>query len=437
MVKDVSENSTIDICLMGASMDTGNRGVSALAASVVKIFRSIDSEAKISFFIGNRLSKPQEVRLSNKIVPVKVVNYRLSPKAHLNEHLFWIFFLACLHRFIPVNTLQKKIIHSNTFLSGLDQSDLIGDINKGDSFSDIYGIRRLITTTMPSIIALLIGKRLILLPQTYGPFKTSIGKQIARFILSRSELNISRDQEGIKLINKLTEKEAKNSKNVFCPDVAFMLDSIKLDKMDIHPSLENIHSKPIIGLNINGLMYSGGYTRKNMFGLKLEYDKFIQNLVRQLLENTEAHILLVPHTYGPPGGINSDPDASWDVIKRLSESHKDRLHMVINEYDQSELKWIISNCDFFIGSRMHACIASLSQGIPTVAIAYSKKFIGVFDSIGSGDTVIDARLSNNEDAINKIFKYYKNRKELCIDAKKNVAKSQERIKYVFTELLKK
>ncbi|MGZ8831280.1 MAG: polysaccharide pyruvyl transferase family protein, partial [Thermoanaerobaculia bacterium] len=52
---------------------------------------------------------------------------------------------------------------------------------------------------------------------------------------------------------------------------------------------------------------------------------------------------------------------------------------------------IIGLCDFFVGARMHACIAALSQSIPTVAIAYSDKYTGVLESIGVGQLVADPR----------------------------------------------
>jgi hypothetical protein len=45
----------------------------------------------------------------------------------------------------------------------------------------------------------------------------------------------------------------------------------------------------------------------------------------------------------------------------------------------------------FIGSRMHACIAALSQGVPTVGLAYSDKFRGVFESLGLERLVADLR----------------------------------------------
>ncbi|MEM2129890.1 MAG: polysaccharide pyruvyl transferase family protein, partial [Candidatus Bathyarchaeia archaeon] len=42
-----------------------------------------------------------------------------------------------------------------------------------------------------------------------------------------------------------------------------------------------------------------------------------------------------------------------------------------------EIKGIIGSCDMFIGCRMHAVIASLSMYVPTLAIGYGTKFMGV------------------------------------------------------------
>jgi colanic acid/amylovoran biosynthesis protein len=65
--------------------------------------------------------------------------------------------------------------------------------------------------------------------------------------------------------------------------------------------------------------------------------------------------------------------------------------MISEEYDQHEMKYLIGQCDFFIGSRMHACIAALSQGVPAVGLAYSRKFLGVLRSIGVENLVVDLR----------------------------------------------
>ena len=92
------------------------------------------------------------------------------------------------------------------------------------------------------------------------------------------------------------------------------------------------------------------------------------------------------------------PRETWRATRRRAgkclipwREFTGRIHMLHGEHDQHAVKGIIGLCSFFIGSRMHACIAALSQGIPTVAVAYSKKFMGVFESAGMGHMVVDAR----------------------------------------------
>ena len=430
-----SNSAPYKVCLMGAALDTGNKGVSALCASFVKIMKEVKPEAEIALFIGNRTSVPQKLNLADQEVSLRVVNHRLSPRSKLKEHLGWIFFLACLQKVIPIAYIRKKIIQRNPFLKEMVDSDFVGDIRGGDSFSDIYGKMDLAFASLSVIAAILIGKKLILLPQTYGPFDSRLSRSIARFIISRAACVCSRDRAGIDYVRELMGDRINQDSLVFCPDVAFKLDSIKPENIDIQPPLEEGSNKPLIGINVNGLMYHGGYTQDNMFGLKIDYKALIVNLVKKILKDTDARILMVPHTFGPSGNVNSDPDASNKVIDALDGSLKTRVHMLNREYDQSQLKGVISLCDFFIGSRMHSCIAALSQGIPTIGIAYSKKFIGVFDSIDSGDTVLDARSLDEETIIVKILDCFEKRHQLSIDAKEKVAEAQARIKSVFQKLV--
>lgn len=423
------------IGFMGASLDTGNMGVSALAASVVSIILNLKPDAEILLFIGNRSSQPQEVQLSDRKIKISVVNYRLSPKARLSEHLFWILVLAILWRIIPLKYIQKKIIQSNRWLSNLDSCDFVGEICGGDSFSDIYNIRRFIFTILPDIIVLLMKKELILLPQTYGPYKSFLARRIAQFLLKHAKYIYARDKEGLSVVEKLMNKPDSMSNLSFCPDVAFSLDSVIPKKQDIEPQISTNQMKGLIGININGLLYNGGYSRANMFGLKLDYQEVVQRLIQQLLDNTTVDILFVPHTFGPSGNINSDPDATKAVYEMIELPDRQRIHRVTSQYSPHELKGIINQCNFFIGSRMHACIAALSQHIPTVGIAYSRKFIGVFNSIGVSELVIDARNINTIDAIEKVINLYQSRENYIAHLKDNVNKAKELLTSTFKSML--
>ncbi len=426
--------NNFNVCLLGASLDTGNRGVSALCASLVNLIVTSRPYAEISLLIGNRHPKPQELKLKDRRIRLNVINYRLSPRARMKEHLVFIFLMACLQRILPLKSMRKKIVDAVPFLKALSRADFIGEIRGGDSFSDIYGIKRFAVGSAPALIALLLGKSIVLLPQTYGPYNSAFAKWISRIIIRRSDRVFCRYREGVEFMKEFV-KRIPLEKVCFCPDVAFTLDVIPPEKTDIQPPLKKGFDRPLIGLNINGLMYNGGYSGSNMFGLKSDYKQFISGLLSALLEKTQADVLLVPHTFGQSGNVNSDPDASRAVLATIDEEARERVHLVMQEYNQSEIKAVIGMCDFFIGSRMHACIAALSQGIPTTGIAYSHKFIGVFDSIGSGDTVVDARITEGPEIISRVLESFERRNDVRDDIKEKVAAAQEDIKNHFEKML--
>ncbi len=422
-------------CLMGASLDTDNMGVSALAASMVKIVSTIHSDASIVLLIGNKYSEERLLKLSdNKTLPINVVNYRLSPKAKLKEHLLWILLMAFLWRIIPIESIQKKIINSTPWLESLEHADLIGEIRGGDSFSDIYGLNGFIIGSIPDLIVLLMKKNLVLLPQTYGPYQSNISRRIARYILSHAHIILSRDRESMDLVQGMLGRQNHSKQIIFCPDVAFALDSIAPQDGDIPPFINTGSLNPVIGLNINGLLYNGGYTRNNMFNLKMDYKLFVHKLSETILKETNANLLLIPHTFAPQGHIESDPDACAEVFAALSSAYKGRIQMIVGNYDQHTIKGIIGRCDFFIGSRMHACIAALSQKIPTVAVAYSKKFKGVFDSIDAGDYVIDARDEETREAVEKIGKMLEDRVQIAGRLQVQIDAAQKQQLKIFREI---
>lgn len=421
------------ISIMGASILTNNRGVSALAVSIVDIISRIDDSIDISFIIGNRDSVIQRIVTPNGIYDVPTIGYRLSLKSPFNRHLLITLLVAIMIRIIPFEFIRKLFIENFPIIKEVSDADLVADIQGGDSFSDIYGINKFLIGTIPLIIAIIMKKRVVLLPQTHGPFKSRISRLIARLILSKANTIYSRDKGSIEDVNKLfLNKKTMKPKINLCPDVAFVLQPIKPTKVHIMPPLTNNYNK-LVGVNINGLMYNGGYTRSNMFGLSVDY-KFLIKRIIELLVNSGNQVLLIPHTYGDYDNVNSDPYACDDVKKRI---YSDYVSILSSEHNQSEVKYIIGRCCFFIGSRMHSCIAALSQGIPTVGIAYSKKFYGIFESVGMEDSVVDCRINTNEIVEKKVMYLYEKRLVLQDKLKENARIISNKIIETFSIFLGK
>lgn len=434
-MRDGMKKSDFNVCVIGRLTPSGkNKGVVALGTSLLQLIAEARPGATISVLSGDESLEKWVVSTSEQNIIADCVCYVNRPRGWCRDNLPLMFLMSILWRLVPLERFRKCIISYFPSLMKIAEADLVGDIRGGDSFSDIYGKPRLILGSLPAAIALLLKRRLIFFPQTYGPYKSNISKSIARFLLNRADCVLSRDMEGIQFVKKLAPVCDAKSRIDFCPDVAFVMDPIRPGTPDIVPALPSGQNVKLIGFNVNGLVYNGGYNRQDMFGLRGDYKMLVHGLALRLLETTDAHLLMVPHNFTAPGRVESDSEACTEVIRSLQNRFEGRLHIVNSEYGAQEIKGIIGMCDFFIGSRMHSCIAALSQGIPTVGIAYSHKFKGVFDSVGFGRMVMDARHMEPSEIITKIMETYENDVNGVASLQTNVREVKGKIREVFNRI---
>ena len=415
--------------ILGTPVSASNRGVLALGASLVNLCAAEGRE--VVLMLGHRDNQPVSFRIGGQVRPVRVVNCRLSPRARVSDHLAWIVLACLLYRLFPAGTFRRALSRFTRWIAALERADLVGDVRGGDSFSDIYGMRGFLNGFLMAWTVLLVKGSMIQFPQTYGPYRNPIARVLARYILRRSSVVIARDQKSQQVAQELVGP----AKEVWLsPDVAFSLEAISPEHIEVEPPLNGSMPSGVIGMNVSGLMYSGGSTRDNMFGLKLDYRSMLPVLVTALLTDHPGELWLVPHTYGPPESVESDPEACRQVREALPEMIRGRVRIVTGEYDCHEIKGLVGQCDFFIGSRMHACIAALSQGVPCVGIAYSRKFEGVFDSVGMGEWVVDGREARSDQAVLRILELYRMRDNVRRELRVNGDDARRRLSDVFARL---
>ena len=87
-------------------------------------------------------------------------------------------------------------------------------------------------------------------------------------------------------------------------------------------------------------------------------------------------VVLIPHVYW-----NEENDVQ--LLKKIKQEFFDENRVIVIEkkYNSSQLKFLISQCRFFIGSRTHSVIAAYSSGVPTLALGYSIKSKGIAQDI--------------------------------------------------------
>ena len=362
----------IKIILMGAGFTTKNMGVWALASGAITSALRVHTDGKIFFLDYYLTEESYDVKTGNGSVSAQLLNLRYSKKFWLPNNIARLLLTALIIKFFPSQTLRNRFIGRNSLLRHIVTADVIGSIAGGDSFSDIYGIQRLIYVALPQILIILLGKPLVLLPQTLGPFKKAFTKFVAKNILKHAQKVYSRDYKSLKAARNLVGHDCSNLG--FCYDMGFMLEPIIVKERIPSWLIEHNRDCTVVGLNVSGLLLMGGYTQKNMFMLKTDYCRLIHEIIELLVQKHRAHIMLVPHVYGEGRKSESDLIACKEVYYKSKQEIHPFLHLLEDNYDHHELKALIGRCDFFIGSRMHACIAALSQCIPAVALPTAGNF---------------------------------------------------------------
>jgi len=421
------------IGLLGATFTTSNLGVSALAEGSIRALLHRFPDADVYLLDYDREARVFALDLDGHKRDIRLVNLRFSKNLFLPNNVAWLIMMALLMRLVPA--LRPLILRRNPWLREIHSTEFFAAISGGDSFSDIYGLGRLFYVSLPQILVLLCGKRLALLPQTLGPYRTWVARAVARFILRRAEIVYSRDREGVQKVHKLLGPGTPPEEVQFCYDVGFLIAPRPPERLRIAGLPEERPSgTPLVGLNVSGLLYMGGYTQNNMFGLKADYRELVSALLECLIEKKGADVLLVPHVFGGEVNPESDAAVSEQTFAAHRERYAEKLGVVRGTYDQNEIKYIIGLCDFFVGSRMHACIAALSQCIPAVAIAYSDKFAGVMASLGIVSLVVDPRKLDIQDLIHQIDETYERKDKVKEELAQRVPQVRENVLNLFRDV---
>lgn len=186
--------------------------------------------------------------------------------------------------------------------------------------------------------------------------KEAVAKDLAKYNLIVARESIT--YEAVKQVQKNT---------VLSPDPAFFM---KPMKCAVDARLE---SGNVIGIN------ASPHILKCESASGMAYENYKQ-LIRYILSETNASIALIPHVVW-----SSNDDRK--VLRQLYDDFdQDPRLVLVEDHTAPELKYIISQCSFFVGARTHATIAAYSSCVPTLVVGYSVKARGIArDLFGTED----------------------------------------------------
>lgn len=362
----------IEVALLFHSSKSDNFGVGALTLSEVNILRHLATE------LGAQLK-------------ITIVDWKDPRKPYVTGPDIEV-----------VDIRSRDILKPGGFWRLVRRADVVIDIGAGDSFADIYGPARLRRMFAMKFLTHLACRPMVVAPQTVGPFTKPVSRLLAKLTLKLSKVVASRDRLSTEAARALGASHV-----IEASDVALRLPYTKPGPRGEGPVR--------VGLNVSGLLMNGGYTGKNMFGLTVDYPGLIRSLITDL-QARGAEVHLVPHVITHKGDTEDDVKVSADLAAEFPG-----VVLAPDFADPSEAKTYIAALDFFAGARMHACIAAFSSGVPVVPMAYSRKFEGMFGTLGYARTV-DCTKGNTEDLRATILAGFDQRETLKAEAEAALAR---------------
>jgi len=257
------------------------------------------------------------------------------------------------------------------------QADFVLDLS-GDSYRDPPGGFAL-AHHANFLAALATGTPYGLASQSLGPFHP-FNKPFARYFLERADFVYIREKKTREILLQLG---VLPNRVQLAPDVAFALPTASPAPIWTAEKIEPDRlRRPWIAISVSVLALNLAARKRGN-----HYLEEMARLCDHLHRRYDASVFLVPHEINPPYYGPDDRAAAHALYARTG--HPRWLHVINGDYGPCSLKAFISQCDALIAARMHAAIAGVSSGVPTLPIAWSHKYEGLMEEIGLAEYVWD------------------------------------------------
>jgi len=367
--------------LLGTEFNSGNRGCGALGYASLEI--------------------------------LKKVCHDISDKIEVYAFLFDLDTRPCVFDNIELKLISiepKKLSFWKNAKKIFNECDFVWDFTGGDSFSDIYGMKRFCIHSAIKELAIGCKTKFIMAPQTIGPFENKVAFMWARHIMKRAAVCFVRDS--------MSEKYAKDTFDVspiLTTDVAFSLPYLKREKSE---------GKIRLAFNPSGLLWNGTKEFNAKKHLTVGYTTYIEMLFNKVCADDRYEIYLIPHVFS-----NDLQSGENDLRACVEIQEKYPSTKIIEDYNTPmEAKSIISTMDIFIGARMHATIAAFSTGVATIPFSYSRKFEGLYQDL-QYPYVLSATKMTTEEAVDTTLQWLEKYEELqqCVKKTREIVNQKQQV----------
>ena len=275
--------------------------------------------------------------------------------------------LKCLLLLLPYR-IRIWLARRNDEWTRYLQADLVVDLS-GDMLTEDYGVLIAISHAIPLFYARMLRRKYMVIAQSVGSFRWTSG--LYRWLLRGAKAITVRDPISRRYLMQMQLANVQETS-----DLGFLLRPTNSASQIVATETAELR----IGIAPSGLLLQKFSLSRN--GTKSAIDEMAE-MFNRLGEQFDVHFVLIPHVQSPRGNID-DAAVCQQLAQRLSAPST----QLNPELTPAEVKSYVGGLDLLIAYRMHAALAGLDGGIPTIAISYSHKTAGLYERLGLSHWVV-------------------------------------------------
>lgn len=259
------------------------------------------------------------------------------PAEKLSEHNIYVKKSGAKAKFIP-GFIRKKL----RFI--LDKEINVVLDASGFAFGDQWGAKKAdkrigsISTWREE------GKKVILLPQAFGPFNDHALKLVMKKMIANADLIFAREKQSYEYIRRISEK----NNIIQAPDFTNLL------KGKVPENFDATDRQVAIIPNYK------------MIEMKGDEDNLYTNFLLVAINKINTLGL-------KPYFLIHEGERDIQIAKKVNSLLEKPLEIIINP-DPAIIKGIISTAFFIVCSRFHGVVSALSQSVPCISTSWSHKY---------------------------------------------------------------
>lgn len=358
------------IGIIGGSI-SGNKGAEAMVTAVIIMLKKHLPDSK--FILFTPYIKNDLPLLESYSEQVELID--ASP-------------VMLVTKFLPLTMLEFILrplkISTASWLKetrALKNCDILIDV-AGISFSDgreVY-LPFNVLTIWPKI---LLGGNVVKISQACGPFNHWLNRTFAKWLLPKCKYLAARGRTTLENLQTINIENCSQ-----CPDVAFLLN----ESEHIHVPSASVErffrfgdeKRRIVGICPSSIVY------KKCGALNTDYVNIYCQFTKYLLRKG-YRVLFIPHSIrtNTKKTKNNDLPVTEKIVSLLGQNSQ--VNLITEEINSIELRKAIGKCDFFVGSRFHGMVSSLSMAVPTMVCGWGHKYFEILDLFCLRDYAFDYR----------------------------------------------